>query len=179
MNCGCVVKGNPFDGNEQIVEACVLHLTWVSRRIQQEVTATNLRNEEWEKLVRAAADQIYALGKQLRAIDLASGQTLQVLSTEMHRECQVIKGESPLPHAGERLTEKMAEAPQICMAQTGCMGGTCGKLLPCDDHPPAGNPWAPNQDYPGKPAKKPKCPYNHSDHQVAGFLPVQNCPNCA
>lgn len=67
----------------------------------------NLRNGEWEKLVRAAADQVYALGKQLRGGDeAATGMTLQVLSTEMHRECQVIKGEEPLPHAGERLTEK-------------------------------------------------------------------------
>jgi len=28
-------------------------------------------------------------------------------------------------------------------------------------------------------AKKGKCPYNHSDHKSAGFLPPQNCPNCA
>lgn len=71
-----------------------------------EVRRLNLQIVAWEKLVRAAADQVYALGKQLRVVDLASGQTLQVLSTEMHRECQVIKGEEPLPHAGERLREK-------------------------------------------------------------------------
>lgn len=28
-------------------------------------------------------------------------------------------------------------------------------------------------------AEKRKCPYNHSDHQISGFLPVQNCPNCS
>lgn len=30
--------------------------------------------------------------------------------------------------------EKRIGAPQICMVQTGCMGGVCGKLLPCNDH---------------------------------------------
>lgn len=30
----------------------------------------------------------------------------------------------------------VAAAPAICMAQVGCMGGSCGKLLPCDDHKP-------------------------------------------
>lgn len=27
--------------------------------------------------------------------------------------------------------------------------------------------------------EKRKCPYNHADHTITGFLPVQNCPNCA
>lgn len=27
--------------------------------------------------------------------------------------------------------------------------------------------------------EKRKCPYNHSDHKIEGFLPVQNCPNCS
>lgn len=28
-------------------------------------------------------------------------------------------------------------------------------------------------------AEKRKCPYNHSDHKITGFLPIQNCPNCS
>lgn len=78
------------------------------RLLRDKYDAALLQNGAWEKLVRAAADQIYAFGKQLRTTEeAATGTTLQVLATEMHRECQVIKGdEEPLPHAGERLTEK-------------------------------------------------------------------------
>lgn len=72
--------------------------------------SANRLNGAWEKLVRASADQVYTLGKQLRSGDeAATGMTLQVLSTEMHRECQVIKGEEPLPHTGERLTDKRVD----------------------------------------------------------------------
>lgn len=36
----------------------------------------------------------------------------------------------------KKYIEKRSEISPLCMVQTGCMGGTCGKLLPCEDHPP-------------------------------------------
>lgn len=99
------------------------------RHCHGEVSRLNLQNSEWEKLVRAAADQLYALGKQLRGGDeAATGKTIQVIATEMHRECGVIKGEEPLPHAGERLTEKPKSDWAICGWCTGT-GKAYG--LPC------------------------------------------------
>lgn len=72
-------------------------------KLRAKLDALLVRNRSWERLVRVAADQLYALGKQLRGKDDETGRTLQVMATELHRECQVIKGEEPLPHAGERL----------------------------------------------------------------------------
>lgn len=36
----------------------------------------------------------------------------------------------------EKPSERPMGAPAICMVQTGCMGGTCGKTLPCEGHKP-------------------------------------------
>jgi hypothetical protein len=93
---------------ERLAESNVKLCAQVERllAVLEERDVLKLQNGAWEKLVRAAADQLYALGKHLRGEDAATGITLQVVSTELHRECQVIKGEDPLPHAGGRLTEK-------------------------------------------------------------------------
>jgi len=40
----------------------------------------------------------------------------------------------------EKPSELPTGAPAICMVQTGCMGGVCGKLLPCEDHAPKESP---------------------------------------
>ncbi len=41
MNCGCLLKGNPFDGNQTILEACVLHLAWAGEKLRE----TQLQND--------------------------------------------------------------------------------------------------------------------------------------
>jgi hypothetical protein len=100
-----------------------------------EARSLKLQIGEWEKLVRTTADQLYALGKQLRAEDAATGTTLQVISTELHRECQVIKGEDPLPHAGERLTEKPLSdlGLDIATYEAAKREQAEGKRIPIDD----------------------------------------------
>lgn len=63
-----------------------------------------LQTGEWEKLVRGMADRLYAIGKDARAKGDENGEEYMVIATELHRRCQIIKGEEPLPAAGERLT---------------------------------------------------------------------------
>lgn len=55
--------------------------------------------------------------------------------TELRPEC--IQNAKDIAKKGleEKRVTNPTGAPTICMVQTGCMGGTCGKLLPCEDHP--------------------------------------------
>ena len=69
----------------------------------QKVLKLERQNVEFEKLVRSLADDLYATGKALHSIRDASGHELMVIATNAHRQCQVIKGEQPLPAAGEKL----------------------------------------------------------------------------
>lgn len=75
-------------------------------RADEEIGALHLQNGEWEKLVHGAADTLYAIGKDLRSSGDGTGHDLMVIATNLHRQCQIIKGEEPLPVPGERLTEK-------------------------------------------------------------------------
>lgn len=63
-----------------------------------------LQNGEWEKLARGIADRLYAIGKAERAKGDEDGEEYMAIATELHRRCQIVKGEEPLPAVGERLT---------------------------------------------------------------------------
>lgn len=67
--------------------------------------ALKRENAEWEKLVRGMADRLYAIGKDGRAKGDANGEEFMMIATELHRRCQIIKGEEPLPAVGAKLTD--------------------------------------------------------------------------
>jgi len=59
----------------------------------------------WEKAIRIFADDLYASGKEMRenADSDGCGRTLQAIATNLHRLCQIQRGEEPLPAPGARL----------------------------------------------------------------------------
>lgn len=70
-----------------------------------EVRKQKTQNEDWEKMVRGIADRLYAVGKEWRDHgDAQAGDGMMEIATELHRRCKIVKGEKPLPAAGERLT---------------------------------------------------------------------------
>lgn len=61
--------------------------------------------EAWERAVRQFADELWREGKGLVEADPDKGKLLKVICTNLHRMCQVVKGEEPLPAPGSPLTE--------------------------------------------------------------------------
>lgn len=85
---------------------CFSHLTHRTHQIVEDRDKVLLRVCQMERVARNLADTLYETGKILRAAGDERGKPLMYIATNAHRECQIIKGEEPLPAAGEKLTEK-------------------------------------------------------------------------
>lgn len=68
--------------------------------------------------------QMEKLVKEPQTECVSCGSIVQISGDTLCRKC-----------GGGKPTEGPARAPQICLVQIGCMGGTCGEPLPCDNHP--------------------------------------------
>lgn len=69
-----------------------------------EVRKRGTENEKWEEMVRGIADRLYDMGKDFRTKgDTDLGDGMMEISTELHRRCRIVKGQDPLPAAGERI----------------------------------------------------------------------------
>jgi hypothetical protein len=91
-----------------------------------------LQNSEWEKLIRSAADDLYAYGKTIRQHKRTDdpGHFIMGVATNLHRACGIINGEDhPLPLAGAKLTEKRKCA--LCESEA---VGKIGAEPRCDRH---------------------------------------------
>lgn len=53
MNCGCIVKGNPFDMNQRILEPCVIHLMYAVEKTK----GLDLQNQELRLAIQRAHGQ--------------------------------------------------------------------------------------------------------------------------
>lgn len=58
----------------------------------------------WESAVRKCADELWQEGKKVEKSDPARAELLKVICTNLHRMCQIVKGEEPLPAPGSQLT---------------------------------------------------------------------------
>ena len=73
---------------------------------REELRKLRVENEKWEEMLRGIADRLYEAGKNLRDQgEGMTGQGLMEIATELHRRCQIVKGETPLPAAGARIND--------------------------------------------------------------------------
>lgn len=63
MDCGCITRGNPFDMNVEILEACVLHLAWAGGKLKEkDIQISVIRNYVNEEGVSDTAKVIRVQG---------------------------------------------------------------------------------------------------------------------
>jgi hypothetical protein len=114
--------------------------------LRQALQAELLRSQGLEKHIQDLTAEIHAWIEDVEkqkglvqamkpVVEAAADVSLEVLKKGRGMEAAMVVLINKTKLYSEKMhPERPPGAPPICMAQTGCMGGICGKLLPCEDH---------------------------------------------